>query len=312
MCITVIWYGMHVNADTAERRGDLLNYKIVRNWQSADVRHAFTAKDVMLYALGVGMGQDPMDREQLHFVVEEGLRVMPSMAAVLAHPGFWMRENRASGIDFVRLVHGEQSVTLHKPLPAGGTVIGKTRVTRVVDKGAGKGALVHSEKRLTDAASGDLLATCESVTFCRGDGGFSVSGGGDAPGEPPKATPETPPERVFDFQTRPEAALLYRLSGDINPLHSNPDVAAAAGFPRPILHGLATFGAACHGLLSGFCGFEPARLKSLRARFSAPTFPGDLIRLECWKLGDEITFRARVPARDVVVLSHGRAVCASA
>ena len=286
----------------------MLDYAKVRHWQSADIRQTYTARDVILYALGVGMAQDPMDRDELRYVVEGDLRVLPSMAAVLAYPGFWIRDHPELGIDPVRLVHGEQSVTLHQPLPAAGTVIGRTRVTRVVDKGAGKGALVQSEKRITDAASGALLATCESVTFCRADGGFSASGG-DAPGDPPRATPTTAPELVLDMQTRPEAALLYRLSGDYNPLHSDPDVATAAGFPRPILHGLATFGAACHGLVKGFCGYDPARMKSIGARFSAPAYPGDLIRLECWKLGDEVAFRARVPARDVVVLSHGRAVC---
>lgn len=287
----------------------MLDYAKVRQWQSADIRQTYTAKDVMLYALGVGMAQDPMDREELNYVVETNLRVLPSMAAVLAYPGFWIRDNPQLGIDPVRLVHGEQSVTLHQPLPPGGTVVGRTRVTRVVDKGAGKGALVQTEKRITDAASGTLLATCESVTFCRADGGFSANGGGDAPGDPPPATPTTTPELVLDLQTRPEAALLYRLSGDYNPLHSDPDVATAAGFPRPILHGLATYGAACHGLVKGFCGYDPARLKSISARFSAPAYPGDLIRLECWKIGGEVAFRARVPARDVVVLSHGRAVC---
>ena len=286
----------------------MLDYANVRHWQSADIRQTYTARDVILYALGVGMAQDPMDRDELRYVVEGDLRVLPSMAAVLAYPGFWIRDNPKLGIDPVRLVHGEQSVTLHQPLPAGGTVVGRTRVTRVVDKGAGKGALVQSEKRITDAASGALLATCESVTFCRADGGFSANGGGDAPGDPPQATPTTAPELVLDMQTRPEAALLYRLSGDYNPLHSDPDVAAAAGFPRPILHGLATYGAACHGLVKGFCGYDPARLKSISARFSSPAYPGDLIRLECWKLGDEVAFRARAPARNVVVLSHGRAV----
>ncbi|MBL8385047.1 MAG: MaoC family dehydratase N-terminal domain-containing protein [Burkholderiales bacterium] len=291
----------------------MLDYAKVRNWQSGEVRHAYTQKDVQLYALGVGMAQDPMDREELRYVIEgDGLRVLPSMAAVLASPGFWMRNNPEVGIDHVRLVHGEQSVTLHRPLPAGGTLVGVTRVTRVVDKGAGKGALVHSEKTLTDAASGALVATCASVTFCRGDGGFSANGGGDPPGEQPRATPERAPELALDFPTRPEAALVYRLSGDINPLHSDPDVAAKAGFPRPILHGLATYGAACHGLVKAYCGYDPARLKSISARFSSPTYPGDVIRLECWKEGDEIAFRARVPAREVTVLSHGRALCAPA
>ncbi len=287
----------------------MLDYAKVRHWQSAEIRHVYSARDVMLYALGVGMAQDPLDREELRYVTEDELRVLPSMAAVLASPGFWIRNNPETGIDHVRLVHGEQSVTLHRPLPPGGTLLGTTRVTRVVDKGAGKGALVHSEKTLTDAATGALLATCESVTFCRADGGFSANGGGDAAAPAPRATPETAPELTLDFQTRPEAALIYRLSGDINPLHSNPDVAAKAGFARPILHGLATYGAACHGLVKGYCGYDPARLTSMSARFSAPTYPGDLIRLECWQVGDEVAFRARVPARDVTVLSHGRAVC---
>lgn len=287
----------------------MLDYAKVRNWQSAEIRHTYTPKDVMLYALGVGMAQDPLDREELRYATENDLRVLPSMAAVLASPGFWIRDNPEVGIDYVRLVHGEQSVTLHQPLPAGGTVLGTTRVTRVVDKGEGKGALVHSEKTLTDAATGALLATCESVTFCRADGGFSANGGGDPPGSAPRATPETAPELTLDFQTRPEAALIYRLSGDINPLHSDPEVAARAGFAAPILHGLATYGAACHGLIKGYCGYHPARLKSISARFSAPAYPGDLIRLECWQVGNEVAFRARVPAREVTVLSHGRAVC---
>ncbi len=287
----------------------MLDYEKLRRWNSGEVRHAFTAKDAMLYALGVGMGQDPMDRAELRYVTEGELRVLPSMAAVLAHPGFWMRDNREMGIDFVRLVHGEQSIRLHQSLPGGGTILGQSRVTRVVDKGEGKGALVHVQKRLVDAASGALLATCDSTVFCRGDGGFSAKGGGDPPGDPPQPTPDRAPDQMIDLQTRPEQALLYRLSGDINPLHSDPDVAAKAGFERPILHGLATFGVACRGLLKGFCNYDPDRLRSISARFSAPAFPGDLIRLECWKDGNDIAFRARVPARDSIVLSHGHAVC---
>jgi acyl dehydratase len=287
----------------------MLDYAFVRRWQSPGIRQELTPRDAMLYALGTGMGQDPLDREELRYVTEGALRVMPTMAAVLAYPGPWMRDEKAAGIDFVKLVHGEQAVTLHRPLPAGGAVSGVSSVLRVVDKGAGKGALVHVEKRITDAGDGALLATCESIVFCRGDGGFSAGGGGDEPAAQPKATPDTPPDTVVELQTRPETALIYRLSGDYNPLHSDPDVAAKAGFPRPILHGLATYGAACRGLLKAFCAYDPARLKSIRARFSAPTYPGDLIRLECWKSGDDIAFRARVPARDAVVLSHGHAVC---
>lgn len=289
----------------------MLDYKVVRHWQSPEIRQTVTPKDAVLYALGVGMGQDPLDRDELRFVTEREPRLLPSMAAVVCYPGFWMRDHPGTGIDAVRLVHGEQAIAMHRPLQAGRPLSGVSRVLRVVDKGPGKGALVHVEKRVADAESGALLATCESVVFLRGDGGFSANGGGDQPAEPPKAAPDTPPDLALDLQTRPEAALLYRLSGDYNPLHSDPDVAAKAGFPRPILHGLATYGAACRGLLKAFCGYDPARLKSMRARFSAPAFPGDLIRLECWRSGGDIAFRARVPARDVVVLSHGYAVCAA-
>ncbi|MEK0417665.1 MAG: hypothetical protein RI949_1671 [Pseudomonadota bacterium] len=288
----------------------MLNYDKVRHWESQDIEQVLQPKDVMLYALGVGLGQDPMDREQLKFTTEKHLEVLPTMAAVLTYPGFWMRDAPGVGIDVVRLVHGEQSVFLHHPLPAQGVLKGRSRVTRVVDKGPGKGALVHVEKVIRDASSDQLLATCEAVVFCRGDGGFSAQGGGDEPAPPLKATPDATPDAVLEFQTRPEMALIYRLSGDYNPLHCDPDVATQAGFAQPILHGLATYGVAGHLLLKAFCDNDPARLKSLRARFSAPTFPGDLIRLECWRSEEEVAFRAVVPARQAVVLSHGSARCA--
>jgi acyl dehydratase len=290
----------------------MLDYAKVRDWQSEDIRQTLTANEAILYALGVGVGQDPMDREQLRYVTERELRVLPSMAAVLSYPGFWMRDRADFGIDFLRIVHGEQHVALHRPLPVGVSIVGRSRVTAVVDKGPGKGAIVHVEKRLIDGDSGAPLATCRSVVFCRGDGGFSGGTGGDPPGDAPAATPDGAPDEAVDLPLRPEAALIYRLSGDYNPLHCDPDVAAAAGFPRPILHGLATYGAACHGVLKAFCGYDAARLASIGARFSAPTYPGDRVRLECWRSGDRIAFRARVPERDATVLSHGYATLRAA
>ena len=297
----------------------MIDYDKLKNWRSPPVRHSYTAKDVMLYALGVGVGQDPLDRDELRYVYERDLRVLPSMAAVLASPGFWVRDNPELGIDFVRLVHGEQTIALHQPLPVAATVIGETRVTRVVDKGEGKGALVYSEKRLTDEATGALLATTGSVTFCRGDGGFSGGRSADAPAPPLQTTPDTVPDVALEFVLRPEAAFIYRLSGDINPLHVDPDVAAKAGFSKPVMHGLGTYGVACRGLVKAFCDFDPARFKTVSARFSAPAYPGDTIVLECWRGGEggkggaggSIAFRARVPARDVTVLSHGHAHCVS-
>ncbi|GAP38112.1 MaoC/PaaZ C-terminal domain-containing protein [Piscinibacter sakaiensis] len=286
----------------------MLDYEKTRAWRSADTRHAYTAKDTILYALGLGIGADALDPKQLRFTYEKDLVALPTMAAVLASPGAWMRERTELGIDFLKLVHGEQGVVLHAPLPAAATLVGRSRVVRVVDKGEGRGAVLHVEKTLADEASGQLIATAEQVLFLRGNGGFSAHGGGDAPAPALPATPETPPDLVVELPTRPDAALLYRLSGDLNPLHVDPAVAARAGFPKPILHGLATYGTACHGIVKAFCEYDPSRLTSIRARLSSPVFPGETIRLECWRLPDGVVaFRGRVAERDVVVLSHGRA-----
>lgn len=285
----------------------MIDAEKTRAWDSGDIRQHYDARDCILYALGLGVGSDPLDPLQLRFTYEQGLQVVPSMAAVLASPGFWMRERSELGIDFVRLVHGEQSITLHAPLPAAATVLGRSRVTRLVDKGAGKGALMHVEKQLRREDSGQLLATTEQVLFLRGDGGFS-NGGGDTPAPPPPMPPETAPDQVIDMPTRRDAALLYRLSGDLNPLHVDPAVAARAGFERPILHGLASYGMACHGLIAACCGGDPTQLKSIRARLSSPVFPGETIRLEIWQLPEgQLRFRGRLLERDVVVLSHGQA-----
>lgn len=285
----------------------MLDYRKARDWQSGDVHHVYTPKDTMLYALGLGMGADPLDEKQLRFVYEKELVALPTMAAVLASPGFWMRERKEIGIDFMKLVHGEQSVRLHAPLPPSGTVTGRTRVTRVVDKGEGKGAILHVEKELFGAAQ-QPLATVESVYFLRGDGGFSKAHGQSDEAAPAAAAmPGSAPEMVLDLPTRADQALLYRLSGDINPLHAEPAFAAKAGFARPILHGLATWGVAGRGLVAAYADFDATRLSAMRARLSAPVYPGETIRLEGWRDGSGIAFRARVVERDVLVLTNGRA-----
>ena len=261
------------------------------------VRQRVAPRDVALYALSIGFGADPMDERQLAFVdTHRGLRVAPSMAVVLGYPGFWLRDPR-TGVDAVRLVHGEQWIEWHRPLPVDGEVVGRTRVTGLIDKGAGRGALLFSEKRLTDAATGALLAVAGATTFLRGDGGF----GGPAGAAPaPHPMPSGAADTVVELPTRPEQALYYRLNGDDNPLHSDPAVAAKAGFPRPILHGLCTLGVVTHALLRGrgYAG-SPRRMQ---LRFSAPVFPGETIRTEIWADG---SFRARVVERDVVVIDHG-------
>jgi acyl dehydratase len=268
-----------------------------------EVEHSYGPKDCMLYALGLGLGYDPLDEDQLAFVYEKNLKVLPTMAVVIGHPGFWVKD-LDTGIDWVKVVAGEYAVTLHKPLTPAGTVISKTRITEVIDKGAGKGAVVYSERTIDDKATRERIAEIRHTTFCRADGGF----GGPPRQQPaPHPIPERAPEYTCDLPTRPEMALIYRLSADPNPLHAEPAVARAAGFPRPILHGLATFGIAGHALLKSLCGYDPARLTAIAGRFSAPVFPGETIRTEMWRDGRIVSFRARVLERDVVAINNGRA-----
>ncbi len=279
----------------------MIDHEKLLNYAIPEVRQRVTPHDAVLYALSIGFGQDPMDARQIPFVsTHRGPAVVPAMAVVLGHPGFWLGRPD-TGVDAVKLVHGEQEIELHAPIPAEGEVIGRTRVTGIVDKGAGKGALLYSEKRLTDAASGALLAVTRSTTFLRGDGGF---GGPSGPVRPPNPMPETAPDITLDLPTRPEQAFYYRLNGDDNPLHTEPEVAARAGFPRPILHGLCTLGVVTHALLRELCGYDPARLRALSLRFSAPVFPGETIRTEIWRDG---AFRARVVERDIIVVNNGKA-----
>jgi acyl dehydratase len=268
-----------------------------------DVAHDYTEKDATLYALGIGLGHDPTDETELAFVYEKNLKVLPTFACVLGYTPFWLRD-QGTGIDFLKAVHGEQGVVIHRPIAPRGEVVGITRILDVVDKGPGKGALIYSERRIVDRASGEPIATLTQTTFCRGDGGF---GGPQRPTPAPHALPDRAPDFVCDLGTRPEAALIYRLSGDTNPLHAEPSHAKAAGFPRPILHGLATFGVAGHAVLKTICGYDPSRLIAMDGRFSAPVFPGETIRTEMWRDGGVISFRARVRERDVTAINNGRA-----
>ena len=289
----------------------MIDYAKLKARHFPDAVQTYTQKDTMLYALGLGYGHDPMDEQQLQVVYEKALKALPTMAVVLGYPGFWMKDPD-SGIDWVRLVHGEQSLTVHKPLPVAGTVVGTSHIKAIVDKGPGKGALVFQQRKLIDKATGDLLATIDHLTFCRADGGFSDQPGngprgGDPMPAPKAATPETAPHFVCDLPTLSQAALIYRLCADDNPLHAEPAVAKAAGFPRPILHGLATYGVAGHAILKTCCDYDPARLKALSVRFSSPVFPGETIRTEIWRDGSRVQFRARSVQRDIVVLSHGAA-----
>lgn len=268
-----------------------------------DAEHSYGVKETMLYALGVGLGHDPVDREQLNFVYEKNLKALPTFACLLGYPGFWVRD-LDTGIDWVKIVNGEQGFTLNAPVQTSGTVVGRTRIVECVDKGAGKGAVVYTERKITDKASGALIATVTQTTFCRADGGF---GGPPRESPPVHQVPERAPDLTCDLTTRQEQALIYRLSADMNPLHADPDVAKAAGYPRPIFHGLGTFGVVGHALLKSVCNYQPERLVSMKGRFSAPVFPGETIRTAMWRDGNVVSFRALVPERNIVAMSNGRA-----
>ena len=268
-----------------------------------DVEHTYGPKDCILYALGLGLGQDPTDEQQLAFVYEKHLKVLPTFPVVQGYSAYTFRRPEL-GITWTHVVHGEHAVRLHAPIAPEGTVIGRSRILDVIDKGAGKGALIYSERRILDKTDGRLLATINQTTFCRADGGF---GGAKREAPAPHALPERAPDLSCDLPTRPETALIYRLSGDVNPLHAEPTFAREAGYPRPILHGLATFGVAGHALLKTLCNYDPARLTAMAGRFSAPVFPGETIRTEIWRDGDVVSFRARALERDVVAINNGRA-----
>ena len=288
----------------------MIDYERVKHFVLPDVIQEYTARDTMLYAISLGFGSDPCDSRELQFVYEKNLQALPSMVVVLATPGSWMRHPEV-GINYLRMVHAEQSVTFHAPLPVAATVIGRSRVTHVVDRGLEKGAVVQTERTLHDATTGGLLATVGMQVVCRSDGGFATSAQpGDAMPDSLPPVPEDEADSQIDLATQPNAALLYRLSGDYNALHADPDVALAAGFPRPILHGLATYGIALRALTRGPLQGDLARLRSLRIRFSNPVFPGDTLRTLIWQRGKTICLRMLALERNVVAISTGLAAIA--
>ena len=284
----------------------MLDYDAVKNWNFEPVVQTYNERDSMLYALGLGIGADPTDRGQLRFVYEKDLQTIPTMATVLGSPGFWWRDPR-TGADWVKLVHGEQTIRVFKPLPVAATVVAKNRVISITDKGAGKGAIVVIKRDVIDKSNGELLAEVVHGTFLRGDGGYSADPAKSDPG--PAALP-APPDAAPNFEvelaTLDQQALIYRLSGDYNILHADPEVARAAGFERPILHGLCTYGMAAHAVLQGVTRYDATRIRALAVRFTAPVYPGEKIKFQLWKR-DSASFhlRARIDARNVVVLNNG-------
>lgn len=265
---------------------------------------AWNSDDALLYALGVGAGQlDAL--AELAYTTEntKGVtqRVLPTYAIVLGQFGGPRAE--LDGVDWTRILHAEQSLTMYRPLPVSGSVELRRVVTDIFDKG--KGALVVAETTAIDPEDGQPLFATRSSTFIRGEGGF----GGDRGPSGTFTAPDRAPDATPRFRTAPNQALLYRLSGDRNALHADPAFAAAAGFPRPILHGLATYGITVRLLLNEFADGDGDRLGSVEGRFTKPVLPGDELVVSAWREGDEILFRTTTTNGDGdgdIVLDRGR------
>jgi acyl dehydratase len=260
--------------------------------EGAPTERSWTQKDAMLYALGVGCGVD-----QLNYTYEKNLQVLPTFAVIVGLGGIPF--DKIGSFDFRLLVHGEQAIEVFGPIPPNGKVRTTGRVAAIVDKG--KAGLVTFECDSKDD-SGKTLFKNRMTAFIRGAGGF---GGDPGPKPVPFELPSRKPDHEVTYQTREDQALIYRLSGDMNPLHADPDIAKIGGFPKPILHGLCTYGFTGRALLETLCKSDPARFRSMEGRFSKPVFPGEAITVKMWVDGNSALFQTVNPAGDVV-LDQGR------
>lgn len=273
----------------------MLNEAAIFAYDFGSPQESYTARDVILYALGIGLGHDPLDREGLRFLDERDLAVLPTFAVTRCTPGMWIRDP-ALGVDFGKLVHAAQWATFPNPLPPQANVRGEAEVVSLTDRGAGKGAVLVLERRILDAQSGALYCRLRQTLLLRGDGGF-----GGKPDERRDAPlPDSGPDGVLSYPTSPRAALIYRLSGDWNPLHLDPDFAARAGFERPILHGLASYGIAGVAV-SRALDRDPATVAQLACRFSGVVMPGDVLEFRVWNsAAGAARFSAHVGDRKVL------------
>jgi len=278
-----------------------LNYDELMAKVEVDLPFSYTDADAMLYALSIGMGRNPLDRRELPYVYEQGepLKTVPTLATVLVPEMFPV----GLGWDYTQILHSEQRLRLYRPLPPSADLLINKRVVDAFDRGPKLGALVLLEAEGRLASDDTVIFTMGCTIVARGDGGF---GGPRGKGIPPHRVPRREPDLRCDIETRPDQPLLYRLTGDTNPLHADPDRAAEVGFDRPILHGLCTFGIACKAILQTICDYDYTLVEEFDARFSAPVFPGDTITTDMWQDGNVISFSCSVKERDAIVLRNGK------
>ncbi len=261
------------------------------------IKVSYTQRDVMLYALGVGAG---VEEEDLCFVYENDLKALPTFGVIPPfHALLGLAGVKGVDINLAMLLHGEQYLEIHKhPIPLETELISKPKISAVYDKG--KGALVELDVETVDK-KGELIFFNKYGAFVRGEGGF----GGEKGPEPGHEPPDRKPDRVVSMKTLPQQALIYRLSGDYNPLHADPSFATMVGFPKPILHGLCTFGFVSRAIIKEYGDNDPAKFKAIKTRFSKNVFPGDTIITEMWEEeGGKIVFRAKTEERGEYCLSN--------
>ncbi len=282
-----------------------LNYDHLMSLKRTGDRFSYADRETMLYALGVGMSRDPYDENELAYTFErQKLKTIASMATVLQRVPLL----KDCGYDYTKVVHGEQRLMLAKPLEPEGEISVDSRVLSAFDKGAGKGAIINTEMVAKDARTGEKLYTLVSTTFARGDGGF---GGPSGSGLEPHTIPDRKPDLTAAAETRLDQALLYRLNGDRNPLHADPELAKRVGFPVPILHGLCTYGTACRTILREVAKYDHTRIRGFDVRFSSPVYPGETILTDMWVDGSVVSFRCRLKERDVTVINNGKCTLAA-
>ncbi|MDQ8728212.1 MaoC/PaaZ C-terminal domain-containing protein [Bradyrhizobium sp. LHD-71] len=260
----------------------------------------YSERDSMLYALSIGMGRDPLNQDELAYVFEKGgIKTVPTQACVVARPNLLLDV----GLDRTKVLHGEQRLTLHRPLPPSARLVASARIAEAYDKGPGKGAIIYVESVIKEVGKDTPLITLVNTTFARGDGGF---GGPNGAGRTPHEVPSRAADLKGVTETRADQALLYRLNGDRNPLHADPALAERAGFKAPILHGLCSYAIACREVLKHVCKYDHTRIREFGVRFTSPVYPGETIETDIWVDGNIVSFRCRVPARNVTVLNNGR------
>ena len=276
-----------------------LTYEYLKSLKAIDVPYSYIERDSMLYSLAVGMGANPLNLDELNFVYErrDELLAIPSQAVTVA------RHNLIYdiGLNVPKMLHGEQILMLHQTFPNAAEMLADHHVVNVFDKGVNKGLQIQTmtQVRLKDNTP---LFDLQNLYFAKADGGI---GSPDVKVEKTIPMPKRKPDITRTYQTLPWQALLYRLTGDRNVIHGDPDIAKQMGFPRPILQGSATLGIACRQILSAVCQYKPSMFKSLSTRFTSVVYPGDSIDTDIWTESDRVRFRCRVPERNVVVLDHG-------